>query len=121
MKAITIHQPWVWAIFNENKDIENRTWKTSYRGPLLIHAGLSAKSLDVKMPTRRTPKNLEFGAIVGLVDLVDCIKDSSSKWAMENHFHWVLKNPIVFDSPIKAKGQQLLWVPSEDIIKQLQA
>lgn len=45
IKAITIKQPWAWAITRRattyaGKDIENRTWTTHYRGPLAIHAGL---------------------------------------------------------------------------------
>ena len=39
MKAITVKQPWAWAIAHGQKDIENRTWGTGYRGPLAIHAG----------------------------------------------------------------------------------
>lgn len=38
MKALTVQQPWAWAIFN-GKDIENRTQQWTYRGPLAIHAG----------------------------------------------------------------------------------
>jgi hypothetical protein len=38
MKAISIRQPWAWLIVNGMKDIENRTWKTNYRGQLFIHA-----------------------------------------------------------------------------------
>ena len=39
MKALSIKQPWAWAIIHAGKNVENRTWATSYRGPLLIHAG----------------------------------------------------------------------------------
>jgi len=39
IKAITIKQPWAWAIAHGGKDIENRTWGTSYTGLLAIHAG----------------------------------------------------------------------------------
>jgi hypothetical protein len=39
MKAITVKQPWAWAIAHGGKDVENRTWGTGYRGPLAIHAG----------------------------------------------------------------------------------
>lgn len=39
MKALSIRQPWAWAILHAGKRIENRDWKgCSYRGPLLIHA-----------------------------------------------------------------------------------
>jgi len=43
MKAILIRQPWAWLIVHGYKDVENRTWSTKYRGPILIHAG---KTLD---------------------------------------------------------------------------
>lgn len=39
MKALSVKQPWAWAIIHAGKDIEKRTWRTDYRGPLLIHAG----------------------------------------------------------------------------------
>lgn len=38
MKALSIRQPWAWAIVNAGKRVENRTWETRYRGPILIHA-----------------------------------------------------------------------------------
>jgi hypothetical protein len=38
MKAITIKQPWAFLIVEGVKDIENRTWKTNFRGRVLIHA-----------------------------------------------------------------------------------
>jgi hypothetical protein len=39
MKALSIKQPWAWLIVNGYKDIENRDWATTFRGPVLIHAG----------------------------------------------------------------------------------
>lgn len=39
VKVLSIRQPWAWLIVAGLKDIENRTWKTDYRGRLLIHAG----------------------------------------------------------------------------------
>lgn len=38
MKAITLHQPWATLISLGVKSIETRSWSTSYRGPLAIHA-----------------------------------------------------------------------------------
>lgn len=37
--ALSIQQPWAWLIVNGHKDIENRSWRTSRRGPVAIHAG----------------------------------------------------------------------------------
>ena len=36
MKALSLRPHWAYAIFHLGKDIENRTWSTAYRGPLLI-------------------------------------------------------------------------------------
>lgn len=41
MKALTVHQPWAWAVAEGFKPTENRSWRTHYRGRLLIHAGLA--------------------------------------------------------------------------------
>jgi hypothetical protein len=43
MKAVSIKQPWEYLVVTGAKLIENRTWRTSWRGPLLIHA---AKEID---------------------------------------------------------------------------
>ena len=42
MKTITVlsvRQPWAWLLCENLKDVENRNWKTNYRGTLYIHAG----------------------------------------------------------------------------------
>lgn len=39
MKAITVMQPWAWAVMAGGKIVENRRQRWSYRGPLAIHAG----------------------------------------------------------------------------------
>lgn len=39
MKVITIKQPWATLIAKGYKEYEFRTWKTKYRGDILIHAG----------------------------------------------------------------------------------
>ena len=33
MKILSVRQPWAWLIVAGHKDIENRKWRTSYRGP----------------------------------------------------------------------------------------
>ena len=49
MKVLSIRQPWAWAIVAGFKPVENRTWKTGYRGPLLIHAGLREDVEDIDL------------------------------------------------------------------------
>lgn len=64
MKALTIKQPWASLIVDGYKCYEFRSWKTNYRGKILIHAG---KNLEKEMLERFSCYNLEYelGAIVG--------------------------------------------------------
>jgi hypothetical protein len=39
MKVLTLKQPWATLVANGLKEYEFRSWKTNYRGKLLIHAG----------------------------------------------------------------------------------
>jgi len=43
-RALSIRQPWAYAILHLGKDIENRPWRTNFRGPLLIHASLKGRT-----------------------------------------------------------------------------
>ena len=55
MKAITIKQPWATLIAKGYKEYEFRTWKTKYRGEILIHSG---KVIDKKAMARFEDLNL---------------------------------------------------------------
>jgi hypothetical protein len=87
MKALSIRMPWAALIVAGHKDIENRTWASRYRGPLLIHAALaparrSLADICAQYSVAITPK-LEAlcelrGGVVGRVDLIDCVGSHSS-------------------------------------------
>jgi len=98
--ALSVRQPWAWLIVNGHKDVENRTWCTRFRGPVLIHAakGMTRDEYDnadvaaamngVEIPPFAA---LERGGIVGVVEIVDCVSRSSSDW-FYGPFGFVLKN-----------------------------
>lgn len=102
MKALSIRQPWAWLILHGGKDIENRVWRTRYRGPLLIHAAkgmteaeylgtcLFAAARGVELPAAR---DLLRGGIVGQVEVVNCVAQSESRW-FEGPFGLVLADPV---------------------------
>jgi activating signal cointegrator 1 len=127
MKAITVMQPYAHLICSGAKLVENRTWATNYRGPLLIHAGKSEKWLSTYEPL---PENMDFGAIIGVCMLADCVSEYAIRGPnprrdvayLRNHRHvegpwcWVLKDPRRFPTPIKYRGFQKLWdVPIENV------
>lgn len=95
MKAITIKQPFASLIAEELKEYEFRTWKTKYRGKILIHAG---KGIDKKAMKKFEKYNLKYpiGSIIAIADLTDCIKVDAQFRKMLNE-----KNPLVYSGVIK--------------------
>lgn len=143
MKAVTIKQPYPYLICSGIKDIENRTWPTKFRGRVLVHA--SAKPMKMINPNNvftyqqwesfsledqvqlmcsgTSFKPLSDAAIIGSVEIVDCVVchdsiwaekrdgrlDSAKQWIEKPIYNWVLANPILFPEPIPAKGKQSFW------------
>lgn len=97
MKALSIQQPWAYAILFLGKDIENRGWKTNYRGRFLIHASRTYdKYADdwFAMKGIKIPTELDAGGIVGSVEIIDCVESSDSEWFF-GRYGFVLRKPIV--------------------------
>lgn len=109
MRALTIKQPFAWAILHAGKNIENRGWSTHYRGPLVIHAGAAMHSwpLPRRLP-RPAPDDYVRSAMLGIVDLVDVVEVSRSRW-FDGPFGWVLEDPRPFARPIPCKGRLNIW------------
>lgn len=97
MKAISIRQPWCWAILNAGKDMENRQWPTRFRGPVLLHAakGMTRDEYEDCLSTMHAisrthpfqsglalPRfyELERGGVVGRMEIVNCWDNHQSPW-----------------------------------------
>jgi hypothetical protein len=124
MKVLSVRQPWASLIVLGYKDIENRSWATSYRGPLLIQS--SARSLPAELRAARglcgrlgitIPDDLPLGGIVGITCLVDCVACSDSPW-FSGPVGWKLADsrPLPF---IPLRGQLGLFNPSVALVAQL--
>lgn len=89
-KCISIRHPWNWAILSAGKRVENRTWSTKYRGPILLHAAKGMSNgeyadfqlfYEHQMPRRplqsyaKLPAKgaLDRGGVVGKAVLIDVI------------------------------------------------
>lgn len=95
MKCLSLWQPWASLLVHGKKQVETRGWEMRHRGPLLIHA---AKKWDEELAYQaadplffrpaleavgivfdrdeaacRRGWGLPFGAIVGRVEVVDCV------------------------------------------------
>jgi hypothetical protein len=100
MRTLSLRQPWAWLVVNGYKDIENRSWRTNHRGPLLIHASSNQADFTpqkIVMIQRKygvfVPSTVEFGGIVRVVEVVDCVGKHSSKWKFRDSWGWILQNP----------------------------
>jgi hypothetical protein len=135
MKALSIKQPWASLIAHGLKDIENRTWRTHFRGRVYIHVSakaagdfmrlLSNKQLNKVVWELENYKTFEtyfeYSAIIGEVDIIDCVQDHPSIWAEKHEdfmgefirgpiWNWVLANPVLYDKPIlNVKGKLSFW------------
>lgn len=72
MKVITVKQPFATLIAEGLKRYEFRTWKTKYRGDILIHAG---KAVDKKAMKKFSCLGLSYptGCILAKAHLSDCV------------------------------------------------
>ena len=106
--ALSIRQPWAWAIVYGGKDIENRDWATRFRGPVAIHAAKGVRKQEyadaasfIAAVTGRVPDVVDRGGIIGVAEIADCISESDSPWFF-GRYGFVLKNvrPVTF-IPVK--------------------
>jgi len=95
MKALSIKQPWASLIANGIKDVENRTWRTKFRGRIYIHASAKAVGNDIETILNYQQYNAipldkqndinngiwHKSAIIGEVEIIDCVLNYDSVWA----------------------------------------
>ena len=122
MKVITLKQPWATLVVTGRKKYEFRSWKTNYRGKILIHAG---KAIDKEAMKRLKDFHLDFptSKILGEVEIVDCIKldadihkrileeDPVIYGHRENRegFVWILENPKEIHDERIVTGKLGIW------------
>src|SRR5437016_2208481 len=110
--ALSVRQPWAWALIFVGKDIENRKWNTKFRGTVAIHAAFGmtaeeyqdAEAFMIMRGIRLPPaEDLVRGAIIGFVDIVDVVQSHPSPW-FEGKYGFVVTNPHPLLKPIACKG-----------------
>ena len=122
MKVLTIREPWASLIINGYKEYEFRSFKTNYRGKVLIHAGLT---LEKNNAIKFNNYNLDYGKgeIIGEAILTDCIlvtDEFENKlyninplvYGKSEHsrvYAWKLENVIKYNNRIPCKGKLGLW------------
>ena len=138
MKALTLTQPWATLVALKAKRTETRSWHTSYRGPLAIHAAKRmpkpANLLCWQEPFRTVleaggykpgdgpptnPFGLPLGAVVAIAVLIDIQPinlenhPTEPEYSFGNYtpgrFAWILQDVYPLPEPIPANGTLGLW------------
>lgn len=125
------------------KPLESRDWKTSYRGPLLIHAGKRDEGIESLPESVRlsSPLVVNFltkppgGLLKAVVNLdgcydlddqisVDALRDKVGEevideWAGSGQYLWLFTGARLLRRPVPYKGQLGLFNVPDELIKDL--
>ena len=121
LRCISVRQPWAELIAAGIKQVENRTWRTDYTGPLGIHASRSKDTLndmtdeEMKEWFPDWPHHtFDFGSVIAVVrleqccrfdDLPDELRDHEFASDDDDNWCWVLRDPVRLLTPVPATGQ----------------
>ena len=127
MKVLSLTEPYATLIRKGIKTIETRSWKTSYRGKLYIHAGSTRIPKEYRdndaLMSLVDVKELNFGQIICSCELTDCVLMTESfieKIRKNQHefisgvyapgrYAWIFKDIVALGRPIPAKGHLGIW------------
>lgn len=127
IKVLSLKEPFATLIKAGIKKVETRSWQTSYRGELYIHASISRSTINEKNTEfQKLIKDLEYqpSYIICKCNLIDCIymtkeyienikKTNYQEYLCgdykEGRYAWILENIEPLSIPIKAKGQLNIW------------
>lgn len=147
MRALTLWQPWGWAIVAGYKAMENRPWpppQSAIGQRLAIHAGKTwdrdgARSILDLIAPDAFPDDLSAhvaGAVIGVatpvrvvrdggigvdgVPHVDTLTDDERRWFF-GPYGWVLREVVRLPEPVPCRGYQMLWTLPDDVEAQVRA
>ena len=103
------------------KNIENRTWPppSDFQLPQRVYIHVGKKEDDIKAVLDFAVSKLGLpamsiimsysklwprGAIIGEVDIVECVTESKNRWFV-GPYGFVLANPLAYEKPIPYRGQ----------------
>lgn len=132
MKTLSLTQPWATLVAIGAKHFETRSWSTSYRGPIAIHASKrfprDAIAICFEQPFGKvlhasgivTPSELPLGAVIAIAELVDIqptarilgiLSDQEDAFGdySPGRYAWHLTNVRKLPEPVPARGSLGLW------------
>lgn len=132
MQAMTVQQPWAFAIARGRKTVSNQNLPTAYRGPLLVHASMRVDLKACDSPLIQAagwdPRDplATIGAIIAVADLDQvcsaAVRDGScdcGPWSDPASHHWRLTAVRALPRPIVALGRPGLWEPKATLVTEV--
>ena len=125
MRAVSVRQPWAWAIARGHQPVLNRSADTGYRGPVAIYASfrVDLESFESDVVRRAVSTTWDtadpaaaIGGIVAVVSLAGVCAAATlaapcgcGPWARPGVYHWRVADPRPLRWPVLAVGQAGLW------------
>jgi hypothetical protein len=136
-RGLTLHQPYASAIALGLKKNETRSWYTTYRKVVAIHAGLHVPQYartfalnEAAAGVLPSIDTLPLGAVVALAVVGDCVPtESLEPTALERRYGdytpgrwaWRLEDIVPLPEPVPARGYQGIWGLPEDVATRIVA
>lgn len=134
MQAMSVQQPWAFAIARGGKTVSNQTLPTAYRGPLLIHASMRVDLKACDSPLVQSagwdPRDplATIGAVIAVADLDRVCSAAAGggacdcgPWSERGTHHWRLTSVRALPRPIVALGRPGLWEPKPTLVTEVTA
>jgi hypothetical protein len=123
--ALSLKQPWAWAILFAGKDVENRTWRSRFRGRVILHASRTIDAAGVKYLREAgfpPPEELPMGAYVGEVVISDCrpVACCASRWAF-GPWCYTLQEASAYETPIVGPGRLGFYPVPPEVVRLINA
>jgi hypothetical protein len=129
MRLLTLKPPWAHLVAHCGKNVENRSWFTPYRGPILIHASQSVSGPAYRevgrwLASRRLPElppieALVCGAVIAVATLSDVRQKWDSPWYAPGAFGWLLSDVRPLSDPIRCRGALKLTRPDPAVLTRI--
>lgn len=136
--CLSLRQPWGSVMLHGPKDLENRPWRTGYRGVQLVHASMTKNDISLDVFTRirelwpafdatllrQGTWNIPRGCILGIVKVAGCVRPESvpqSPWAWGPWCHqWPRRSAFLRTIPYSG-SRDIFPVPTDLVREQIEA
>ncbi len=139
MRALTIRQPWLFAIERLGKSVENRSWPVPPQAVgtvVALHAG-KTMDWDAEFPDgadwRGKGYSLRLGGITSIARIAGCHpryhicnrtgipQTVCTPWSIWGQFHWLLEDVRPLAEPVPCRGALGLWTVPEEAERAVRA